>query len=50
MEIINVNSGQYFIRIAGPQIRFLPEGLTFCPLNVNWESFFDRSKSLCRNK
>jgi hypothetical protein len=22
----------------------------FCPLNVNWESFFDRSKSLCRNK
>jgi hypothetical protein len=22
----------------------------FCPLNVNWESFLDRSKSLCGNK
>ena len=31
-------------------LRVLARKNPFCPLNVNWESFFDRSKSLCRNK
>jgi hypothetical protein len=34
--------GQTTTRIQG-----VSQKKIFCPLNVNWESFFDRSKSLC---
>ena len=44
----------YLKRLGTRQLYMHTQGVSqkkkFCTLNVNWESFFDRSKSLCRNK